>query len=196
MKPLRLFSFALLLAAAASAQDIFPGLHAILTPAEAKRAGLDRLSPDEVGVIDAALIRYYMRVVTGVGPLPSAATLAAAQRADQAAAAASAPRETGFWERFGIVKLTGEEWRSQPPMLAKVTEWQGGNRFALDNGQVWEGVDNIPFELPGKRVIIQGLGNASQPGAKKLERTRDPSQSLMSTPNQSSRSDRHFAQQS
>jgi hypothetical protein len=147
-----IFFLCLLLTGAASAQDAFPGLTAILTPAEKKRAGLDRLTPDEIGVIDAALIRYYMRVVTGLGGTPPPA-VSNVERPPE-----SAP---GLLDRFGLAKLTDTDWRRQPPMTAKVTAWQGGNRFVLDNGQVWEGLDPIPFELPGKSIIIEArpMGN-------------------------------------
>ena len=40
-------------------------------------------------------------------------------------------------------------------MKAKVTAWQGANRFALDTGQVWEGTESIPFELLGQEVTIE-----------------------------------------
>lgn len=34
--------------------------------------------------------------------------------------------------------------------------WTGGNRFQLDNGQVWEGLEQIVLELPpGREVIIE-----------------------------------------
>ena len=151
MQRLRLFSFCLLLTTVAPAQDTFPGLGAILTDAEKKRAGFDRFTPDEVGVIDAALIRYYMRVVTGLSGTPPPPDPAAA-----------APRGApSLWERFGLIKLSESDWRTQPPMIARCTGWQGGNRFALDNGQVWEGLENIPFEIEGKQVTIEArpLGN-------------------------------------
>lgn len=156
----RLFCLTLLLAAPALADEgVFPGLRSVLTDAEWKRAGLDRLSPDQIGVIDAALISHYMRAVTGVGPLPSTAALAARSRADQAAMAGSAPR--GIWDRFGLTKLTDTDWRTQPPLTARCTAWQGSNRFVLDNGQVWEGVEIIPFDVAGKPVIIEArpMGN-------------------------------------
>jgi hypothetical protein len=150
MKPLCLFTLGLLLGGPAFAQDTFPGLNAILTAEEKKRAGLSRFSPDELGVIDAALIRYYMRVVTG---LPGVAPTPAPEAAPAA--------EPGFWDRFGLTKLTDADWKKQTPLIAKVTGWQGGNRFALDNGQVWEGVDTIPYEIAGKPVTIEArpLGN-------------------------------------
>lgn len=159
MNPRRLFCVALLLAAPAFAADgIFPGLRSVLTDAEWKRAGLDRLSPDQIGVIDAALISHYMRAVTGVGPRPSPEVIAALPRTDQPAAATPS---RGFWDRFGLTKLADTDWRTQPPLTARCTTWQGSNRFVLDNGQVWEGVEMIPFDVAGKPVIIEArpLGN-------------------------------------
>ena len=153
----RLFFLTLLFAAPALADEgIFPGLKSVLTAEEWKRAGLDRLSPDQVGVIDAALIRHYLRAVTGVGPLPNPEALAAMQRADQPTAA---PRS--IWDRFGLPLMSSTDWRTQPPLIARCIDWQGGNRFALDNGQVWEGLENIPFDLKGKSVIIEArpMGN-------------------------------------
>ncbi len=154
MKSLRLFLFCLLLASAASAQDTFPGLNGILSDAEKTRAGLARLTPDEIGVIDAALIRYYMRVVTGLSglppPMPAPAT---AKRSEDA---------PGLLARFGLSSLTSEtDWRTLPPLTARCTGWQGANRFTLDNGQVWEGLEPIPVELAGKPVIIEArpMGN-------------------------------------
>ena len=153
MKSLRLFSLCLLFASTASAQDTFPGLNAILSDAEKKRAGLARFTPDEIGVIDAALIRYYMRVVTGLSglPPPTAAPDAAKRSAD-------AP---GLLERDGLARSSETDWRTLPPMTARCTGWQSVNRFTLDNGQIWEGLEPIPFELEGKPVIIEArpMGN-------------------------------------
>ena len=150
MKRPRLFLFCLLFASTAFAQDTFPGLNAIMTDAEKKRAGLSRLSPDEIGVIDAALIRYYMRVVTGLNGLPPAPEPVAAP-----------PPAPTLLERFGLPNLTNTDWRNQPPLIAHCTSWQGANRFVLDNGQVWEGLDQIPFELPGKQIIIEARPGGS-----------------------------------
>lgn len=156
----RLLGLALLFTASAlAAEGIFPGLRSVLTDAEWKRAGLDRLSPDQIGVIDAAVISHYLRAVTGVGALPTSAELAASQRPDPTIAGSSAP--SGFWDRFGLTKLTDTDWRTQPPLTARCTAWQGSNRFVLDNGQVWEGIEMIPFEVAGKPIIIEArpLGN-------------------------------------
>ena len=57
MKPPRSLCLLFATAGLLCAQPALPGLRAILTATEWQRAGLDRLSPDEIGVIDAALIR-------------------------------------------------------------------------------------------------------------------------------------------
>ncbi|HUR58046.1 MAG TPA: hypothetical protein VM029_10085 [Opitutaceae bacterium] len=197
MKTIRLLSICLLLTGALSAATNFPGLQSIMTEAEWKRAGLDRLTPDQIGVIDAAVIRHHVASTRAPGDAPSAATSAAppaataaapepargkstllgrlglstsrddAPAAAPAAAAprpprtASAPNEitparAGLLERFGLSKGSGDDWRSQPPLVAHFVMWQGANRFLLDNGQVWEGLEQIIFELPpGREVIIE-----------------------------------------
>lgn len=133
-------------ASLASAQTTFPGLKAVLSEAEWKRAGLDRLTPDQLGVIDAALIRHQAGVL-------------ARQQAELAkaapAAAPVAPANPGLMQRFGLPLFDDTDWRSLPPLRAKVTKWEGGNRFRLDNGQVWEGFEPITYELVGKEIEIQ-----------------------------------------
>lgn len=125
-----------------AADAVFPGLQAVLTPAEWQRAGLDRLTPDQLGVIDAALIRHLLRSPTPVSTTPI----------PQAPAAAPKP---GLFERFGFTRSSGPDWRSQPPLEARATGWLTVNRFTLDNGQVWEGTEGIPFDLAGREIVIE-----------------------------------------
>jgi hypothetical protein len=136
-----------LTATVAFAQSAFPGLKAVLSEAEWKRAGLDRLTPDQLGVIDAALIRHH-------------AALNARHQTEVAQAASAAPAarpaaNPGLLERFGLPLFDDSDWRALPPLRAKVTKWQGGNRFVLDNGQVWEGYEPITYDLIGKEIEIQ-----------------------------------------
>lgn len=161
MTLLRLLPLCLLLAAGSSAaQETFPGLRRVLTDAEWQRAGLDRLSPDQVGVIDAALIRHQAAKAPGAAAVPTGEPPAPTPGATPAEAAAQRSR---FWERFGIGKLSEADWRRQPPMVARVTGWQGANRFSLDTGQVWEGTELIPYEILGQEVTISArpAGNFS-----------------------------------
>jgi hypothetical protein len=185
---LRAFVAALaLIACLGAAETATPNLKSLLSEQEWRRAGLDRLSPSELAVIDAALARQLggpvaaapapaaTRATNGTAAaattasrpasVPGPATTAAATQATAPAAAPgvasiSAPshaneRRSGFWEKYTLPKLYNDDWKSIPPMVAKVTAWQGGNGFVLDNGQVWEGVEPIPFELPGREVTIE-----------------------------------------
>lgn len=161
MKLLPLLPICLLLAAgSAPGQETFPGLRRVLTEAEWQRAGLDRLTPDQVGVIDAALIRHQAAGRPAAAALPTGEPPVPAPGATPAEAAVQRSR---FWERFGFGKLSDADWRRQPPMVARVTGWQGANRFALDTGQVWEGTEMIPYEILGQEVTISArpAGNFS-----------------------------------
>ncbi len=150
MKFLTSLLICLILAEVGRAASAFPGLKAILSPAEWTRAGLDQLTPDQIGVIDAALIRHGVETARlATLPPPGPGEVAAGSTPAENAIARSR-----FWDRFGIAKLTGD-WRSQPPMVAKVTAWQGANRFVLDTGQVWEGVEPIPYEIVGRQITIE-----------------------------------------
>src|SRR3954468_22794191 len=77
------------------AQQAFPGLKQLLTEAEWNRAGLSRLSPDEIGVIDAALIRHHGQVAK-----QQDATIREMRAA--AATEAAAPARKGVLQRFGL----------------------------------------------------------------------------------------------
>lgn len=151
MKRLRLLPLCLL-AIPALAQPSFPGLQALLSEAEWKRAGLDRLTPDQIGVIDAALIRFTRQAA----PAPAASTTPPpAAPAPGETPAQNAIARARFWEKFGLGKAGTGDWRDLPPMTARVTGWQGANRFSLDTGQIWEGLEAIPFELIGQEVTIE-----------------------------------------
>ncbi len=141
-----LFIAALLLAAApAFAQESFPGLKSVLSAAEWKRAGLDRLTPDEIGVIDAALIRRE----AGVTARHQTELTSAQQQA-----ATPAAEKPGLLSRFGLSDKDGD-WHNVPPLKARVVKWETPNRFILDNGQAWESSEPIIYELVGKDIEIQ-----------------------------------------
>ncbi|MCR6628980.1 MAG: hypothetical protein NVV74_02395 [Magnetospirillum sp.] len=136
-----------------SAQETFPGLKSVLSAAEWERSGLNKLTPDELGVIDAALIRYNLRTADQMRR-----TIAASQPAQSVASVSSpnadnAPK--GWFEKFGLPVFNNSNWRDLPALKAKVVRWEGGNRFVLDNGQVWEGFERITYDLPGKNIEIQ-----------------------------------------
>lgn len=154
-----LLAFALIFSSSSGAAEaVFPGLKAILSAAEWKRAGLDRLSPDEIGVIDAALIRHESATTAQLQTeLTTARETATAAQATGPAAASEQKRS--LLQRFGLPVLDDTDWRSLPALKAKVVSWESANRFKLDNGQVWEGVEPITYDLIGKNVEIQARPN-------------------------------------
>ena len=136
----------LLTAVMASAQQTFPGLKSVLSAAEWKRAGLDRLSPDEIGVIDAALIRHQSGA--------TAQLQSELVTAREAVTTVAVEQKKGLLQRFGLPVFDDVDWRTLPPLKAKFVKWEGGNRFKLDNGQVWEGFEPITYDLVGKEIEI------------------------------------------
>lgn len=132
----------------ALAQTTTPTLKSILSAAEWKRAGLDRLSPDEIGVIDAALIRHHLGTTTQLRTELETVR-------QEAAAVTTVKRERSLLERFGLPILSDVDWKDLPPLKGKVVAWETANRFKLDNGQLWEGLEPIPYELVGKDVEIR-----------------------------------------
>lgn len=152
MKPVRPLLSCLVLATTLVAQDTFPGLQRVLSETEWKRAGLDKLTPDQIGVIDAALIRYHAVETKSI--IAAATATTPPEPPAGATPAEAAALRSRFWDKFGITKLANEDWRRQPAMSARVTAWQGANRFALDTGQVWEGTENITYEILGQEVVI------------------------------------------
>lgn len=141
MKKLSLLLF---LAAATTAfgEAYFPGLKVVLTPQEFARAGLDKLSADQLGVIDAAIIRHYVRTIENV-----AVQNAAPETIE------NVPEKT-WLSRFGLPDTSGN-WRDAAPVKARCTGWVGGNAFRLDNAQVWEGAEPISVELVGKEIEVE-----------------------------------------
>ncbi|MBS0664606.1 MAG: hypothetical protein JSR48_15165 [Verrucomicrobia bacterium] len=145
----------LLFAAVAAAQtpppETFPGIKAVMTPEDFARSGLSALTPDQLGLIDAAIIRHYTRTVK------TAATQQANQIVQQTQAAneaALAERKQSFLSKFGIPDF-GSDWQDLPSLKAKCTGWVSGNAFKLDNGQVWEGFEPITVDVEGKDIEIQ-----------------------------------------
>ena len=148
LRSFRLIAFVLLTLTVVRADD-FPGLKVIMTADDYARAGLDRLTPDQIHVINAALIRHFRANVSVAAERKAAEQVVAATTA-----AVATERKRSGLERFGLPSFNGD-WKNEPILKARATGWVGGNSFALDNGQVWEGVEPITVELVGREVEIQ-----------------------------------------
>ena len=146
-----LLALFLLTASTALAQAPFPGLKLVMTPEDFARAGLSGLTPDQLGVIDAAIIRHYLRTVA----------TAANQQAEQITQQAVAEEHKQGWlSRFGLPDLSSD-WQNQTGLKGHCTGWVGGNSFQLDNGQVWEGLEPLAVEVAGREIEIQPRPNGA-----------------------------------
>ncbi len=134
----------LLAAAPVFAESLFPGIKAIMSPEEQRNAGIDQLTANQLAVIDTAIVRYYASNMKAQINTEATAMAARMRQADQ---------ESSFLSRFGLPDISGD-WRDLPSIKGRVTGWVGGNSFRLDNGQVWQGAEPIPFELVNREVEI------------------------------------------
>ena len=131
----------------------FPGLKVIMTPEEYARAGLDGLSPDQIGVIDAAIIRHYNRTVN---------TVATQQAEEITQQAVDDDRHRSLLSRIGLPDISmTQEWKNLPSVKGRCTGWVTGNSFKLDNDQVWQGVEPLSMELSGREIEIQPRPNGA-----------------------------------
>ena len=75
--------------------ESFPGLKVIMTAEDYARAGLDKLSPDQLGVIDAALIRHFKASVSVAAQRQAATDTSSPATAATTAEAVAADRKRG-----------------------------------------------------------------------------------------------------
>lgn len=141
-----LFAF-LITVTAVSAESLFPGIKAIMSPEEQRNSGLDQLTANQLALIDTAILRHYAGSMKS--QINSEATQIAAKMRQE-------ERENSFLSRFGLPDISfNQEWRDLPGVKSRVTGWVGGNSFSLENGQIWQGAEPIPFELVRREVEIQ-----------------------------------------
>ena len=147
----------LVFSTAFAAEPPFPGLKAIMSAEEYARAGLDKLSADQVGVIDAAVIKHYYRTINASIAQQAAEQNLPPPAAQQAAvqAAVTAERKRGWLERFGLGGGAGRGEEEPSSLTARCVGWASGNSFRLDNGQVWEGTEPITVEVAGREVTLE-----------------------------------------
>lgn len=113
----------------------FSSLEERMTEAEFKAAGLDKLSPEELARLNAFIAEETGKVAS---TLPAATPMV---------------DNRGFYERSGpdgaIITTISGEFRG----------WDGrGDRFTLDNGQVWEVTDSstrLSVKLDNPEVTIE-----------------------------------------
>lgn len=148
MRRLLLLIALLVAAVAAWAQSAtFSSLEERMTAKEFRDAGLDQLSPEQLATLNA----WIERNVRLADP-----AVAAAVASGQTAPAAPAP-----------VDMTGFENRDRNEVVSRIVGpfkgWFGKTEFQLENGQVWQQVedDRFPFnaESPGVTISPGAFGS-------------------------------------
>lgn len=129
-------------AAPASAQE-FSSLEERMSHSEFTAAGLDKLSPEELAALNAWLRNSV-----------EAATSSAAEAAAAAVAASAPParaERVGF-ERAGVLGSSDAPSETSGRIKGTFRGWdKKGQRFELDNGQIWE-VTQLDAPLLGVRL--------------------------------------------
>ncbi len=118
-------------------------LREVLSPDEFRRAGLDKLTPEELAFLSARLLGGRAAVV------PSRTT-AVPSRADQATALV--PRGESAFGREEQVQAQVEKVQAVPREIrsriaGRFDGWSGHTVFRLTNGQVWKQIEPAEFAV-------------------------------------------------
>ena len=117
----------LALCAASSAADPSSPIHA-LTPEEFARAGLNKLTPEELQFLDEALMHHQQPVVTEEPVKPEQKVV---KSTEKAAASFGA-------EQVVEVKRVVTEQELHARIEGTIESFTGRAVFVLDNGQIWQ----------------------------------------------------------
>jgi CBS domain-containing protein len=128
----RAVALSLTLAGTAFAQAAFPGLQSVLTDAEWKRAGLDRLTPDQIGVIDAALIRHQIQTAKAAAVASAAGLPAQPAAPTQEEPPMNSTRRLFFIILFVALGIAGYIVSQAPPVPEEEDQALMGVAMALD----------------------------------------------------------------
>jgi len=131
-------------------------LQSLLSPEEFKNAGLEKLTPDELGALEAALLKHHALPKAKKGK----STVA------PAAASSGSPKKAD--DDFGAEQLSRPKSEDTPSELhsrieGALQEFSGRAVFVLENGQIWQQripqAYYFPHKLVNPEVIItKGLG--------------------------------------
>jgi hypothetical protein len=139
-----LFAF-LVTTTAVCAETSFPGVENIMSLEEFHKTGLDQLTHEQITALNNAITKHY------VGAVETQVT----QKTDSMRKTIAEEERRTILQRFGLPDISfSQEWKEEPGLDATVTNWVGGNSFKLDNGQVWEGMEPIPYELVNRKITI------------------------------------------
>lgn len=126
------------------AADGFSSVEEQMTGKEFMAAGLDKLSPEELAVLNEWIRRR------------SLATLDAPAMTAGTAAAVAGQEEDG--RGFEVREMQMEREPISTRIMGKFTGWDGNTVFELENGMIWEQADKDKFyirEVENPEVVIE-----------------------------------------
>jgi hypothetical protein len=134
-----------------------PGLlQRLLTPGEFHRAGLDRLTPEELEFLNARL------AATGVSARQAEPRSPSEETAPLAPPSPQLPQGEAAFGNEQQLHLQAERLQRVPSSIRSrirgaFSGWEGRTVFSLENGQVWRQVDGARFSvnLVDPTVIIE-----------------------------------------
>jgi hypothetical protein len=143
---LRILAVAVVLGVGGGVSARAASLKEVLSPDEFRRAGLDKLTPEELAFLSERLLG------TTVSPTVSTPTAAAAVSAKSPASTAPAPA-TAAPDLFGREHEIERQAARQPTVpnrmeahyVGRFSGWSGRTVFTLDNGQVWQQTEGGEF---------------------------------------------------
>ncbi len=134
-----------------------PGLiQRLLTPEEFHRAGLDKLTPEELAFLNASLAGAGVSAPQQTGPRPAATEAALPPPVPQLPQGEAAfGNEQELHARAERLQRVPSSIRSR--IRGEFSGWEGRTDFHLENGQVWHQVDGSQFSvnLVDPTVIIE-----------------------------------------
>jgi hypothetical protein len=162
------FIFAVLAPSAKAAEESH--LKRTLTPEQFQRAGLNKLTPEELAELER-LVQLRQAGETAVTPNPPRSPVATVGSDAEVSNGAAAPDKAlpqgeaafGMEEKLyrAVEKQQKVPSEIRSPIIGKFTGWKGGTTFELENGQIWRQADNGSFYMPGLKsptaVIRKGL---------------------------------------
>jgi hypothetical protein len=155
-------SVIVLLTVAAPAEEAPASVRSLLTPEEFHRAGLDKLTKDELEFLSACLARVRAPAASGNQAIP--ASPAEPKRENSLSAPPSAPvkslpqGEAAFGAEEQLHAAV-EVMQAVPSAIrSRVTGpfegWSGHTEFRLDNGQVWRQVEHGVFSVSLTNPVV------------------------------------------
>lgn len=154
--PLPAFLLLLLLAFTAHAQPPYVAIEQRLSAEELRATGLDRLSPEQLALLNRLLREEAATAAAAPMAAPAAPAAAAVPATPAPAPAPAAPaRVQAPAQADSLIGFNDEPIRSR--LKGTVSSWEPGTVFELENGQQWKvlkGAVTLPKPMQAPEILV------------------------------------------